>query len=92
VGINLTSMAYHLLKDGAAKTHIFNISYSLPNMRLFHQLYCYLFYEFDKFWMEEKPRDIMEFSPLREKFEKQIRQSLTKRDTVFKINLYIDNV
>ncbi|XP_065335907.1 ELMO domain-containing protein 1 [Cloeon dipterum] len=92
VGINLTSMAYHMLKDGSAKTHIFNISYSLPNMRLFHQLYCYLFYEFDRFWMEEKPRDIMEFNPIRDKFEKSIRHSLAKRDTLFKINLYIDNI
>jgi hypothetical protein len=92
VGINLTSMAYGLLKDGSAKTHVFNVSYSLPNIRIFHQIYCYLFYEFDKFWMEEKPRDIMEFASIRDKFEANIRQSLANRNTLFKVNVSIDTV
>lgn len=92
VGINLTSMAYGLLKDGDAKTHVFNVSHSLPNIRLFHQLYCYLFYEFDKFWLEEKPRDVMEFPSIRDKFELSVRQSLANRSTLLKVNVSIDTI
>uniref|UniRef100_A0A1B6DXP2 ELMO domain-containing protein n=1 Tax=Clastoptera arizonana TaxID=38151 RepID=A0A1B6DXP2_9HEMI len=73
VGINLTSMAYHLFKDGTAKTHVYNVSKSLPSMRIFHQFYCYLFYEFDKFWIEAKPSNVMEFTYIRDKFESNIR-------------------
>jgi hypothetical protein len=92
VGINITSMAYGMLKDGAAKTHIFNISHSLPNMRLFHQLYSYLFYEFDKFWIDEKPRDVMEFASIRDKFELHVRKLLSNYDTLLKVNLPIDTI
>jgi len=34
-------------------------------MRHFHHFYCYLFVEFDKFWLSEKPRDVMEFNRIR---------------------------
>ena len=29
-------------------------------------------YEFDKFWFAEKPRDIMQFNYVKEKFQKRI--------------------
>nr|CAD7409351.1 unnamed protein product [Timema poppensis] len=34
VGINLTFMAYHLLKDGLAKTHVYNVSKIFPDIKL----------------------------------------------------------
>lgn len=92
VGINLTSMAYHLLKDGSAKTYVYNISRSLPTMKVFHQLYCYLFYEFDRFWIESKPQNMMEFSCIQERFEKSIRSGLADKTSVFKMNIEVDNV
>nr|CAD7567531.1 unnamed protein product [Timema californicum] len=33
VGINLTFMAYHLLKDGLAKTHVYNVSKIFPDIK-----------------------------------------------------------
>lgn len=92
VGINLTSMAYHMLKDGSAKTHVYNVSRGLPTMKVFHQFYCYLFYEFDRFWVEAKPRNVMDFSYIKEKFESRIRISLTNPASVFRINIAIDNI
>ena len=92
VGINLTSMALRLLKDGSAKTHVFNLSKTLPTIRAFHQLYCYLFYEFDGFWIESKPSNMMEFSSIQEKFETNIRAALANPLTVFRINLTVDNI
>lgn len=92
VGINLTSMAYYLLKDGTAKTHVYNFCNKFPNMKVFHQLYCYLFYEFDRFWIESKPRNVMDFTFIKEKFEKCVRLSLANPATVFRINLSVDNI
>ncbi|XP_066598047.1 ELMO domain-containing protein 2 [Prorops nasuta] len=92
VGINLTSMALKLLKDGSAKSHIYNSSKTLPTIRTFHQLYCYLFYEFDGFWIESKPRNMMEFSCIQEKFENSIRMVLADSSAVLKINVSVDNI
>ncbi|KAJ9585830.1 hypothetical protein L9F63_020532 [Diploptera punctata] len=92
VGINLTSMAYHMLKDGSAKTHVYNVSKQMPSMKIFHQFYCYLFYEFDRFWIEAKPRNVMDFSYIKEKFENRIRISLANPNSAFRINISIDNI
>ncbi|XP_015189126.1 PREDICTED: ELMO domain-containing protein 2 [Polistes dominula] len=92
VGINLTSMALKLLKDGTAKTHIYNSSKTLPTMRAFHQFYCYLFYEFDGFWIESKPSNMMEFSSIQEKFENSIRMALANSSATLRINVSVDNI
>ncbi|XP_050301983.1 ELMO domain-containing protein 2 [Anthonomus grandis grandis] len=92
VGINLTSMAWSMLRDGSAKTYFYNTSRSLPAIRLFHSFYSYLFYEFDKFWVDSKPTDIMEFSAVRDKFEKNVRVSLQNPRTEFKIALTVEIV
>nr|XP_025961920.1 ELMO domain-containing protein 2 isoform X2 [Dromaius novaehollandiae] len=42
VGINLTEMAYSLLKNGALKSHLYNTVSGLPQMEDFHQFYCKL--------------------------------------------------
>lgn len=54
VGINLTSMAYKLLNDGSAKSHLFNLPVTspdgdvVPKLKHFHHFFSYLFVEFDK--------------------------------------------
>ncbi|XP_044762061.1 ELMO domain-containing protein 2 [Coccinella septempunctata] len=92
VGINLTSMALQLVRSGDAKTYFYNNSKCLPSIRLFHQFYSFLFYEFDRYWLECEPADIMEFSSIRTKFENNIRNSLMDPRTVYKINIWIDTV
>lgn len=92
VGINLTSMAYYLLKDGSAKTFMFNAKDFLPNVYLFHKFYCYLFYEFDKMWIESKPQNMMEFSNIFKKFENAIRTELADPASVFRINIEVDTI
>lgn len=92
VGINLTSLAYHLLLDGAAKSHIFNFAKGSPVMRHFHQLYCYLFCEFDRFWFDSKPKDMMDFARIRNDFETSIRTTLANPHTVFRINMLTDTI
>lgn len=92
VGINLTSMALKLLKDGTARTHIYNSSKTLPTIRAFHQFYCYLFYEFDGFWIESKPSNMMEFSSIQEKFENSIRMALSNSSTTLRINVSVNNI
>lgn len=92
VGINLTSMAYNLLKDGTAKTHFYNTSRQLATMKTFHQFYSYLFYEFDRFWIDSKPQNMMDFSNIREKFEQSIRSSLENSSCLFRVNISVDNI
>ncbi|NXT08759.1 ELMD2 protein, partial [Prunella fulvescens] len=82
VGINLTEMAYSLLKNGALKGHLYNVVSGLPQMEHFHQFYCYLVYEFDKFWFEEEPESIMHFNQYREKFHEKIKGLLLDYNVV----------
>ncbi|XP_070553832.1 ELMO domain-containing protein 2-like [Ptychodera flava] len=82
VGINITSMACYLLNQGILKVHFYNLTQSEPSMAEFHQVYCYLLFEFDKFWFKEKPRDVMEFSRIREKFQKKITKMLKDQHQV----------
>ncbi|XP_018327865.1 ELMO domain-containing protein 2 [Agrilus planipennis] len=90
VGINLTSMALQLCRDGDARTYFYNKN--VPSIVQFHKFYCYLFYEFDRFWIECKPKNIMEFSSIRDKFEFNIRKALEDHSAAFKLNVTIDNV
>ncbi|XP_055644862.1 ELMO domain-containing protein 2 [Toxorhynchites rutilus septentrionalis] len=90
VGINITSMAYHLLKSGIARTHFYNQS-SL-DIDAFHKFYCYLFFEFDRYWVECKPKSIMDFSWIQKKFEQNIRKLLSSDSCCLKINLAVENI
>lgn len=90
VGINLTSMAYHLLKSGVARTHFYN-QHRL-SIDTFHHFYCYLFFEFDRYWVECKPKSIMDFSWIQKKFEENIRKLLASDSCCFKMNLLVENI
>lgn len=46
----------------------------------------YLLYEFDKFWFTEKPRDIMEFNIVREKFYRRIVSLLEDKSAVLRFD------
>lgn len=50
----------------------------------------YLFYEFDKFWLAEKPRDIMEFNRIRTKFEENIRKKLKNPKEKLKLSFLVE--
>lgn len=92
VGINLTHLAYKMLKDGVLKSHLYNVNTYKPTIENFHHFYSYLFIEFDKFWLECKPKDIMEFNRIRDLFENNIRSELSDPRTCFKVNIQIDTV
>lgn len=92
VGINMTHMAYSLLQSGDAKVHFYNASKRFPTLRNFHQFYCFLLFSFDELWRVEKPRDIMEFSRIRDKFETQVKLKLKNPMAYFKCNFVIENV
>lgn len=89
VGINLTEMAYSLLKSGALKPHFYNTVLNSPEVHHFHQLYCYLAYEFDKFWLAEEPESIMLFNEYREKFHNKVQLNL--KDPAVCLTLRVEN-
>lgn len=92
VGINLTHMAYSLLRDRSLRSHVYNAAEGLPSIHIFHRFYSYLFIEFDKFWLECEPRDIMEFNRIRDIFQNNIRSQLEDPKTCFKVKIEIDTV
>ncbi|RWS12830.1 ELMO domain-containing protein 2-like protein [Dinothrombium tinctorium] len=85
-GINITFIAYILLKRGNLKTHFYNTYFSTVCLEDFHKVYCYLFLHFDRFWLKEKPKDVMEFRYIKEKFVNEISARLTDLSTVLKID------
>ncbi|TWW58754.1 ELMO domain-containing protein 2 [Takifugu flavidus] len=87
VGINLTEMAYSLLRSGALKSHFYNTVEGTPELQHFHQLYCYLAYEFDKFWLAEEPESIMHFNQYREKFHDKIKTLLQDPDVGLRLTV-----
>lgn len=90
VGINLTSMAYKLLESGAARNHFYN--QPRLTMEVFHQFYCYLFFEFDRYWVDCKPKSIMDFSWIQKKFDENIRKLLASDNCCFKMNLAVESI
>ncbi|XP_060581413.1 ELMO domain-containing protein 2-like [Ruditapes philippinarum] len=83
VGINLTELVYTLLRYGNLRSHFYNSKTAKPTLEDFHEVYCYVFYNFDSFWFAEKPKDIMEFGRLREKYRKKLVAKLREKDTIF---------
>ena len=57
-----------------------------------NSLFSYLFIEFDKFWLECQPKDIMEFNRIRDLFENIVRTKLADTATCFKVNIEVDTV
>lgn len=92
VGINLTHMAFKLLQEDVLKSHMYNVTFGCANLDHFHHFFSFLFVEFDKFWLECKPRDIMEFNRIRDLFESNIRAKLSDRSTCFSVNIEVDTV
>jgi len=81
VGINITGMAFQLLTGGHLKSHFYNTVKGRPKLEHFHQVYCYLMYEFDRYWMAEKT-NIMEFNIVKARFQKKIAQKLRNKSAV----------
>lgn len=79
VGINLTHLAVQLLQAGHLKSHLYNVTSGRPRLEHFHEVFCYLMVEFDRFWFAERPRDIMEFNKVKAKFHKKIVRQLRNR-------------
>jgi len=82
VGISMTALARDLLREGALRNHFFNTSRRAAQMEDFHRLYCELFSIFDCFWTRTNPESIMEFVPLRHKFQNALRNSLSGEEAI----------
>lgn len=88
VGINMTDLIYTFLKNGNLKTHFYNLKQSRPTLEEFHEIYCYVFREFDKYWFSENPKDIMEFGRIREKFRKKLKHRLREPRAVLEVDFH----
>jgi len=98
VSINLTHLALKMFNDGTAKAHMYNatkdrIDESRPiTLDNFHHFYSYLFVEFDQFWLDQKPENVMEFNRIRDLFDNNMRTLMADRSVCFKINPVVDTI
>ncbi|XP_037071187.1 ELMO domain-containing protein 2-like [Pollicipes pollicipes] len=92
VGINLTHLALELVRSGQARAHFYNVCQRHVTVETFHRFYCYLFYKFDAFWLAAKPRDIMEFGRIRDRFADTMRQAMKDDNVKLNMKLVVQNV
>merc|ERR1711963_439324 len=76
VAINMTGMAFELLQKRKLRDHFYSCDKPKPSINDFSRVYSYLLHEWSALWMAEKPRDIMEFSRVRDKFYRQVKAKL----------------
>jgi hypothetical protein len=90
VSINLSHLALRLFNDGTAKVYMYNITKGQIGEKMpikldhFHHFYSYLFVEFDQFWLDQKPENVMEFSRILDLFENNVRKLLADRSVSLK--------
>jgi hypothetical protein len=91
-GINLTYLAYTLLIEGKLKTHFYNSFFGTMAIDDFHKVYCYIYDSFDKFWIREKPKDVMEFRFIRDKFVDELVLRLSDPKTSLKLCPVVETI
>jgi hypothetical protein len=80
VGINLTALAVDLLKHRHLQYFLFRYGTS---MDIYHEFYCCLFYEFNKFWHAQTPKPtIMDFEQQLQRFRAHVEELLLTRRVV----------
>jgi hypothetical protein len=81
-GINLTHLVWTLLRDGDLKTHFFNARQSTLVLEDFNLVYCYVFCSFNELWMSARPKDVMEFRFIKQKFNQELCDKLSNYSTI----------
>lgn len=84
-GINITSLALQFLNEGILRSHFYNCRQGQPTVVDFHQVYCYLFFEFSTFWISEEPESVMEFNRVRDKFAHKVTDLLKDSNTTLEL-------
>nr|XP_039271052.1 ELMO domain-containing protein 2-like [Styela clava] len=78
VSINLTSLMYEMLQSGQLRTHFYNKIQGPPTVEDFLHAFSCVFSQFDKFWFESEPENVMAFSRIRGNFALQLGIHLSR--------------
>jgi len=83
-GIDLTNLCYQFLLFGVFKSIFYyeNDHYKKIDIESFRGLFVKVFCAFDKFWFDSKPSSFMEYGPVREKFEDNLRTKILTEHTM----------
>ncbi|KAI8373994.1 ELMO/CED-12 family-domain-containing protein [Choanephora cucurbitarum] len=74
VGINLTQFAYQLLESKQLQLYLFQYG---PVLTTFQDAYCYLFYQFNQFWITHEPKlSVMDFEVKFIEFKAKMKYAL----------------
>ena len=85
-GINLTGVAFDLLRSGELKAHFYTAAATKYTLEDFQKLFVQMFCAFSDFYISSEPENIMEFNQQLNNYKKIISQRLRKGD----INLLAD--
>jgi hypothetical protein len=82
-GINMSHLVLSLMKDKTLTNYFYNID---PTKKLFSvsdldKVYAAVFIAFNRYWIQENPQDLMEFSVIREKFVNSLKDDLNQEPT-----------
>lgn len=77
VSINITSLMYEMLQAGLLRCHFYNEVQGVPTIDDFLHAFSCAFEQFDRFWIESKPENVMAFGRVRENFALELAMYLS---------------
>jgi hypothetical protein len=79
VGIHVIEMIHGWLRDSRLHSYLYTTCTDWPPAtEELMEMYCYLFYQFDQFWEQKKPENVMAFVPIKEEFKKLYEEQLAQ--------------
>lgn len=89
VGINITKFAYQLLESKQLQRYLFEHGTQTSQ---FHEFYCYLFFQFNQFWITHEPKlTVMEFESKFIEFKRKIQRQLLE-DKIMPLSNYLTSI
>eukprot|EP00794_Sanderia_malayensis_P014376 gene14373-15874_t len=87
-GINLTGVAFDLLRSGKLKSYFYATDETSYNIEHFQDVFIRLFNGFTTYYISSEPENIMEFNQLLGKYKEIISSRLEKNDLKFDDNIF----
>lgn len=89
VGINITKFAYQLLESKQLQRYLFEYGTQTAQ---FKEFYCYLFYQFNQFWITHEPKlTVMDFESKFTEFKQTVSKDLM-RDKIVPLSHYLKSL
>lgn len=83
-GIDMTNLCYQLFVFGKLKKYFYSKleDTHLDPLIFFHETYALIFSSFGKFWFHSEPTSIMDYGPIRQRFETELIRNLELKNSL----------